>query len=70
VLVRADAPSKTVLFAVCGTDTTVQPVAADAAEAIKTAAPVSAATLANLILCTCPPQDLGQADILRIRQRT
>jgi hypothetical protein len=50
-----------VLFPVCGTVTTVQPVAADAAEAIKTDAPASAATLTHLryiyMLRTCPPQD-------------
>ena len=44
MLVRAAAPSRRVLFPVCGTVSTVQPVAADADEPIKTEAPVMAAT--------------------------
>jgi len=37
-----------VLLPVCGTVTTVQPVAADAEEPIKTDAPTTAATLTHL----------------------
>ncbi len=44
MLVRAAAPSRRVLFPVCGIVTTVQHLAADAEEPIKTEAPVIAAT--------------------------